>query len=49
MPAMSDESIEVGGHPGIAESWRAAEAEGLLTFANRAKAAGHTLITWNQL
>jgi len=49
MPAMTDESIEVGGHPGYSEDWRNAERQALQSFATRATTAGHYLITWNQL
>jgi len=49
MPPVTDESIEVGGHPGFAEDWRNAERQALQSFATRATTAGHHMITWNQL
>jgi predicted glycoside hydrolase/deacetylase ChbG (UPF0249 family) len=49
MPAVTDESMEVGGHPGFAEDWRNAERQALQSFASRAMTAGHHMITWNQL
>ena len=49
MPPVTDESIEVGGHPGYSEDWRNAERQALQSFASRAIQAGHHFITWNQL
>ncbi len=49
LPPLTDESIEVGGHPGYSEDWRNAERQALQSFASRAVEAGHHLITWNQL
>jgi predicted glycoside hydrolase/deacetylase ChbG (UPF0249 family) len=49
MPPVTDESIEVGGHPGFTEDWRNAERQALQSFARRAVEAGHHLITWNQV
>jgi chitin disaccharide deacetylase len=49
MPPVTDESIEVGAHPGYLEDWPNAERQSLQSFASRAVKAGHHLITWNQL
>ncbi|MCC6222824.1 MAG: ChbG/HpnK family deacetylase [Thermoleophilia bacterium] len=42
-------SLEVGVHPGLADGWRAAERRSLLLFADRAREAGHDLISWREL
>jgi predicted glycoside hydrolase/deacetylase ChbG (UPF0249 family) len=42
-------SIEVGVHPGYAEEFRIAERRGVTEFASAARAAGHSLITWDAL
>jgi predicted glycoside hydrolase/deacetylase ChbG (UPF0249 family) len=42
-------SLEVGVHPGYSEPWRVAESATARQFAEVAKAAGHQLITWNDL
>ena len=49
IPLLSGETIEVGVHPGRAAAWRDAERIAALAFAPRAVAAGHTLVTWNDL
>lgn len=40
-------SLEVGVHPGFAESWRAQQKESIEEFAQQAHAAGHALIGWS--
>jgi hypothetical protein len=49
VPKLKGESIEVGVHPGYAESWREAERAGAIAFAQKAKAAGHQLVPWSQI
>lgn len=44
-----DGSIEVGVHPGRREDWRDAERAAAEAFAAQARAAGHALITWNDV
>jgi hypothetical protein len=44
-----NETIEVGVHPGYTEDWRVAEGTAAQTFAPAARAAGHALITWNDV
>lgn len=43
------QTLEVGVHPGHAESWRRDEREGILRFAEAARARGHSLIGWREL
>jgi predicted glycoside hydrolase/deacetylase ChbG (UPF0249 family) len=43
------DTIEVGVHPGRAEAWRDAERRAAQAFAPRAAAAGHRLVTWNEI
>jgi len=47
VPKLKGESIEVGVHPGYAETWRETERAGAIAFAQKAKAAGHQLVPWN--
>lgn len=49
IPRLKGETIEVGVHPGYCEDWRDAERAGIQQFAKAAHAAGHKLITWNDL
>jgi predicted glycoside hydrolase/deacetylase ChbG (UPF0249 family) len=49
LPLLKGGTVEVGVHPGRGEDWRDAERRAALAFAPRAKAAGHELITWNQI
>ena len=49
LPRLTGETIEIGVHPGVSEDWRAAERAGVQQFAPQARAAGHQLITWNDL
>lgn len=44
-----DASLEIGVHPGLSEPWRELERVTCGPFADGAKAAGHRLITWNEL
>ncbi len=45
----SNAVLEVGGHPGTVEPWRAREADQLKKFVERATAAGAELIRWRDL
>ena len=49
IPRLKCGTIEVGVHPGYSEDWRDAERAGAQRFAKAARAAGHQLITWNDL
>ncbi len=49
MPAVTDESLEVGVRPGYEDECANAERQAVQSFARRALEAGHHLITWNQL
>jgi predicted glycoside hydrolase/deacetylase ChbG (UPF0249 family) len=49
IPKLNGESIEVGLHPGYHEIFRQAECIAAGEFAASARAAGHELITWNDL
>jgi predicted glycoside hydrolase/deacetylase ChbG (UPF0249 family) len=49
VPTLKGESIEVGVHPGYTESWRVDERNGAIAFAQKAKAAGHKLVSWNEI
>ena len=49
LPLLTGDTIEVGVHPGRAESWRDAERQAAASFAAKARAAGHTLVTWNDI
>lgn len=42
-------TIEVAGHPGYSEDWRAREREDLCRFASQAQMQGHRLIGWRDL
>lgn len=44
-----DKIIEVGLHPGHDESWRQAEYDAAAMLAARATAAGHRIITWDEV
>jgi hypothetical protein len=43
------DSIEVAGHPGAHEEWRALERDDLCLFAVHAREVGHDLIGWQDL
>ncbi len=45
-PVGADTTLEVGAHPGYAESWRDGERRALAAFAAEAGARGHTLVSW---
>jgi predicted glycoside hydrolase/deacetylase ChbG (UPF0249 family) len=47
--ARGDGTLEVGVHPGYAETWREAERRAIVEFADAARAAGHRLIGWADL
>jgi predicted glycoside hydrolase/deacetylase ChbG (UPF0249 family) len=49
MPAVTDESLEVGVQPGFDDERANAERQAVQSFSQRAIDAGHHLITWNQL
>jgi len=42
-------TLEIGVHPGTAETWRADEGRDCIAFGERARAAGHALVTWNDV
>jgi hypothetical protein len=42
-------TIEVAGHPGLREEWRAREREDLCRFAEHVRENGHKLINWQEL
>jgi hypothetical protein len=42
-------TLEVAGHPGYCEDWRAREREDLCRFAEHAQEEGHRLIGWRDL
>lgn len=44
-----EDTIEVGLHPGRDEQWRRQEFQAAAVLAARARAAGHRVITWNDL
>jgi len=46
---VSGATLEVGVHPGSAESWRRREAQQICEFAGIAKCTGHELIGWREL
>lgn len=46
---MRSGTIEVAGHPGFDEAWRAHEREDLCRFAEHAQEKGHELIGWRDL
>src|SRR5438105_528095 len=49
MPAMTDESLEVSVRPALLDGFGNAQRQAIQSLAARALAAGHHLITWNQL
>ncbi len=48
MPA-GEETLEVGLHPGHEERWRQEEYDAAAAFSARLRAAGHRVVTWNDL
>ena len=46
---MTNGTLEVAGHPGFHEAWRAHEREDLCRFAKQAQESGHELIGWRDL
>ncbi len=45
---LSGQTLEVGVHPGF-DDWRDAERESVLVFADLARDAGHTLVSWKDI
>jgi len=49
LPRSPKETLEIGVHPGGAETWRDEQRESIETFATEARQRGHQLIGWSEL
>jgi predicted glycoside hydrolase/deacetylase ChbG (UPF0249 family) len=45
----SDRTLEIGVHPGFEDDWRADERTGLISFAEQARARGHSFVGWSEI